>query len=106
MPEHARRAIASYEVDAEKFVTKNKFVDKRGAIMDYSKLSGDIPNGQLPPTPPPVGAYDWSTLSLEERVRLEGEVTALVERLRQRKLPVVIGGTGQGGNGFGNGHAT
>ena len=33
MPEHVRRAIASYEVDAEKFVTKVKFVDKRGAIM-------------------------------------------------------------------------
>jgi hypothetical protein len=43
MPEHVRRAIASYEVDPEKFVMKIRFVDKRGAIMDYSKLAGDIP---------------------------------------------------------------
>ena len=43
MPEHARRAIAGYEVDPETFVTKLKFVDKRGAIMDYTKLAGDLP---------------------------------------------------------------
>ncbi len=44
MPEQARRAIAGDEVDPETFVTKLKFVDKRGAIMDYSKLAGDIPS--------------------------------------------------------------
>jgi hypothetical protein len=37
-------AIAGYDVDPDTFVTKLKFVDKRGAIMDYSKLAGDIPS--------------------------------------------------------------
>lgn len=43
IPESARRAIAGFEVDAEKFTTKFKMVDKRGAIMDYTKLAGDMP---------------------------------------------------------------
>jgi hypothetical protein len=43
MPEHARRAIAGFEVDAEKFTTKIKLIDKRAAIMDYTKLAGDMP---------------------------------------------------------------
>lgn len=43
IPEHARRAIAGFEIDAEKFTTKIKLVDKRGAIMDYTKLAGDMP---------------------------------------------------------------
>jgi hypothetical protein len=46
MPEHARRAIAGFEIDAEKFTTKIKLVDKRGAIMDYTKLAGDMPAEQ------------------------------------------------------------
>lgn len=44
MPEHARRAIAGFEVDAEKFTTKIKLIDKRGAIMDYTRLAGDMPS--------------------------------------------------------------
>ncbi|MHB1098115.1 MAG: terminase small subunit [Burkholderiales bacterium] len=43
IPEHARRAIAGFEVDAEKFTTKFKMVDKRGAILDYTRLAGDMP---------------------------------------------------------------
>lgn len=43
MPEEARRAIAGFEVDAEKFTTKIKLIDKRGAIMDYTRLAGDMP---------------------------------------------------------------
>jgi hypothetical protein len=43
IPEHARRAIAGIEVDPESFVTKLKLIDKRGAIMDYTKLAGDMP---------------------------------------------------------------
>lgn len=43
MPEHARRAIAGFEIDAETFTTKIKLIDKRGAIMDYTKLAGDMP---------------------------------------------------------------
>ena len=66
MPEHVRRAIAGYEVDAEKFVTKVKFVDKRGAIMDYSKLAGDIPRESVPPLPPARPTYDPTKLTDEE----------------------------------------
>ena len=47
MPERARRALAGIEVDPDTFVTKLKFVDKRGATMDYSKLAGDMPKEQL-----------------------------------------------------------
>jgi hypothetical protein len=47
MPEHVRRAIAGYEVDPVSFVTKIKFVDKRGAIMDYSKLAMVLMRGEL-----------------------------------------------------------
>ena len=66
MPEHVRRAIASYEVDPEKFVTKIKFSDKQTAAMNYSKLSGDIPSGDdLPPTPSRP-RYDFSKLTKEE----------------------------------------
>jgi len=43
IPEHARRAIAGWEIDPEKFTTKVKTVDKRGAIMDYTRLAGDMP---------------------------------------------------------------
>jgi hypothetical protein len=61
MPEHVRRAIAGYEVDAVSFVTKVKFVDKRGAIMDYSKLMGPEP------PQPPRRPVDLSKLTPEER---------------------------------------
>lgn len=67
MPEHVRRAIAGYEVDPVSFVTKVKFVDKRGAIMDYSKLVGDIPDSKKPEPPQlPSRRIDLSTLSKEE----------------------------------------
>ena len=66
MPEHVRRAIASYEVDPEKFVTKIRFVDKRGAIMDYSKLAGDIPNGNVTLMPAYQPRYDLSKLTTAE----------------------------------------
>lgn len=65
MPEHARRAIAGYEVDPENSVTKLRFVEKRGAIMDYSKLSGDIPRGEMPPPVKP-SPYDASKFTKEE----------------------------------------
>ena len=67
MPESARRAIPGYEVDPDKFVTKVKFVDKRGAIMDYSKLLGDLPDKKQPDPPPaPVKKRDLSKLTDEE----------------------------------------
>lgn len=92
MPEHVRRAIAGYEVDPEKFVTKIKFVDKRGAIMDYSKLMGDIPNGHLKPEPS-HGKYDWQSLTLEERLAARAELEAVIQRYfkpadRAQKLTV------------------
>lgn len=81
MPEHVRRAIAGYEVDSEKFVTKVKFVDKRGAIMDYSKLAGDIPSGESPPSLPNYARYDPTKLTDAEwaeyqRIRRKALVTA------------------------------
>ena len=68
LPEHVRRAIAGFEVDPVSFVTKVKFIDKRGAIMDYSKLAGDIPAQKVPsevPSQPPA-RYDLSKLTDEE----------------------------------------
>lgn len=66
MPEQVRRAVAAYEVDPEKFVTNIKFVDKLGAIRDYSKLAGDIPNGQTPAPLPAQSKYDPTKLTNEE----------------------------------------
>lgn len=80
MPEHVRRAIAGYEVDPLSFVTKVKFVDKRGAIMDYSKLAGDIPSGETPPPPPRQPQYDLSKLTKEE--------WEAYKRIRQKALVV------------------
>jgi len=40
MPEHVRRAIARYEVDPVSLVTKIKFVDKRGAIIELLEVGG------------------------------------------------------------------
>jgi hypothetical protein len=73
MPEHVRRAIAGCEVDPISFVTKIKFVDKRGAIMDYSKLAGDIPREKTAPPTARNLRYDLSKLTddeLREHMRL------------------------------------
>jgi hypothetical protein len=79
MPEHVRRAIAGYEVDPVSFVTRIRFIDKLAAIMDYSKLAGDIPvidpRKQLPSTLP---RYDLSKLTNEE--------WELYQRIRQKAL--------------------
>jgi len=74
MPEHVRRAIASYEVDPTSCVTKIKFVDKLGAIMGYSKLVGDIPKENSTPSPVRTPQYDFSKLTdaeFKEYVRLK-----------------------------------
>lgn len=47
IPVHARRAISGWEIDPEKFTTKIKTVDKRGAIMDYTRLAGDMPSEKV-----------------------------------------------------------
>lgn len=78
MPEHVRRAIASYEVDPISSVTKIKFVDKRGAIMEYSKLMGDIPREKGPMLPPRRSRFDLSKLTdeeLKEHIRLRKKAT-------------------------------
>ena len=78
MPGHVRRAIASYEVDPISFVTKIKFVDKRGAIMEYSKLMGDIPREKGPMLPPRRSRFDLSKLTdeeLKEHIRLRKKAT-------------------------------
>lgn len=69
LPEHVRRAIAGFEVDPVSFITKVKFVDKRGAIMDYSKLAGDIPaplKGNSGSAEPTQRRFDLSKLTEEE----------------------------------------
>jgi len=66
MPEHVRRAIAGYEVDPVSFITKVKFVDKLRAIMEYSKLAGDIPREKAPLPPPSRARLDFSKLSDDE----------------------------------------
>lgn len=68
MPEHVRRCIAGFEVDPVSFVLKVKFIDKIRAIMEYSKLAGDIPPqaktaGASGPT---ASRYDLSRLSEAE----------------------------------------
>lgn len=98
MPEHVRRAIAGYEVDPISFVTKIKFVDKRGAIMDYSKLMGDIPIAERTPPEQPASRLPWKSLSLEDRLTLR---EMIVRFLEQRAPTITIDGpkSGNGGNG-------
>ncbi|SPP64741.1 terminase small subunit [Nitrospira lenta] len=67
MPEHARRAIAAYEVDPVSLVTRIRFVDKQSAIMNYSKLVGDIPREKMKQSPSaPPAQFDLSKLTDEE----------------------------------------
>jgi len=66
MPEHVQRAIAGYEVDPVSLVTKIKFVDKLSAIMNYSKLAGDIPREKSLLPPPSQSCSDFSKLSDDE----------------------------------------
>jgi hypothetical protein len=59
------------------------------------------------PQEPPLASIDWQTFTLEERMQLEHQVTSLIDRIRQKKLPMVVAGNGAaGGNGSANGHAT
>lgn len=62
MPPHVRRAIASFKIDPVSFVTEVKFVDKLSAIMNYSKLAGDIPK-EAGGNQPAAQAYDLSKLT-------------------------------------------
>jgi len=68
MPEHIRRCIQSFKVDPVSFVLEVKVHDKQTAIMNYSKLAGDIPTpkdkaaGNGPTRP----RYDLSKLTDEE----------------------------------------
>ncbi|HSQ90616.1 MAG TPA: terminase small subunit [Nitrospiraceae bacterium] len=80
MPEHVRRAIAGFEVDPVSFVIKIKFVDKRGAIMDYSKLMGDIPIAALKAPEQPGSRLPWQSLSLEERIKLRDMIASFLEQ--------------------------
>lgn len=68
MPEHVRRCIAGFEVDPVSFILKVKFIDKIRAIMEYSKLAGDIPPQLKTPggTPSLPARFDLSKLSEEE----------------------------------------
>lgn len=66
LPEHMRRCIAGFKVDPVSFVTEVKFIDKRGAIMDYSKLAGDIPREKEAAHVVDKPKYDLSKLTDEE----------------------------------------
>ena len=60
-------------------MTKIRFVDKRGAIMDYSKLAGDIPREKGSVLPPRRTQFDLSKLTDDE----------LKEHMRLRKKAMV-----------------
>ncbi len=79
MPEHVRRAIASFEIDPVSFVTKIKFVDKLSAIAGYSKLAGDIPK-DLSTSEKPAPQFDLSRLTDEElRLHMALRKKAMIE---------------------------
>ncbi len=63
IPEHVRRAIASFKVDPVSLVTEIKFVDKLAAIAGYSKLVGDIPRKIAASLPVRAPQYDYSKLT-------------------------------------------
>ena len=83
MPEQVRHAIAGYEVDPETFVTKVRFVDKRAAIMDYSKLVGDIPNRsqrhESRSEPGLVSMERFGKLSLDEQLAMRQRLLAVLQ---------------------------
>ena len=82
MPEHVRRAITGFEIDPVSFVLKVKFSDKQTAIMNYSKLVGDIPREQTLPPPPRRSQFDLSKLTdaeLKEHIRLRRKAMVLIE---------------------------
>lgn len=76
MPKHVRMAIAGFKVDPVSFVLEVKFVDRVSAIMNYSKLAGDIPpqekgGGSLPPPPPrEIDTSQWTEKDWEDFRRL------------------------------------
>jgi len=92
MPEHVRRAIAGFEVDPVSFIIKVKFSDKQSAIMNYSKLAGDIPRDKGPLLPPRRSQFDLTKLTDEE----------LREHMRLRKKAMVHPDEGVQTIGHGN----
>lgn len=102
MPEQVRRAIVGFEVDPLSFVTKVKFIDKRGAIMDYSRLRGDIPREQACPPPPSRENLAWDALSFDEQVALREGIAEVIERIRQQRTTKVLNAP----NGHANGSTT
>jgi hypothetical protein len=52
------------------------------------------------PPAPPLGHYGWEGFSLEERLSLQAELTAVIQRrLRERGQPILVSGNGHAGNG-------
>lgn len=87
------------------YARKVKLLDRTPYLLMLGKYLNAFPV-KVPPLPDPqANRLNWQELSLEERLLLQAELTALIQRMRQRKLPVVISGEGHGGNGTGNGHA-
>ena len=95
MPERMRRAIAGYEVDPVSFVTKVRFIDKRAAIVDYTKLVGDIPTAHPKPPEPYRSRLPWQHLSLEDRIELRDKIAKFIEEktaARTLDAPKVVNG--------------
>ena len=95
MPEHVRRAIAGYEVDPVSFVTKVRFIDKRAAIVDYTKLVGDMPTVHPKPPEPSSSRLPWQHLSIDERIELRDTIAKFIkEKIAARTLdaPKVVNG--------------
>ena len=91
MSEQVRRAIAGYEVDPETFVTKVKFIDKRGAIVDYTKLAGDLPResralDEAPTAPGMVSMSHFKTLSLDDQLAMRQKMLAVMQEFAGPKI--------------------
>jgi hypothetical protein len=111
MPEHVRRAIAGFEVDPVSFITKVKFVDKMGAIMNYTRLAGDIPREVSLPSAPREINPALRDMSVAQRMQLRERITQLIESTideAQVVTQVVTGKPRTTGrtNGHTNGHSS
>ena len=81
IPEHVRRCIQSFEVDPVSFVLKVKVHDKQTAIMNYSKLVGDIPPQQvkvLPPADNGRSLLNWQDVPAEQRKTLREKIATVI----------------------------
>ena len=82
------------------YTKKIKLVDPLEGHKYLGKVLGYYTEKPPERPPEPPGHVNWVELSLEEQIAWRAELLALVQRMRQRRAPIVVGG-----NGHGNGHA-